>query len=101
MDPNPDGSWDDSWTLLGEFEQFKPSGYGEGLVVGPVTDEDRNYWYNRTEFELVPSEKTPDPHMTVTHIRVRVMSTFTTYGTEATAGQVIIAELTFWGQLRD
>jgi hypothetical protein len=101
MDPNPDGSWDDSWTLLGEFEQFKPSGYGEGLVVGPVTDEDRDYWYNRTEFELVPTEKTPDPHMTVTHIRVRVMSTYTTYGTEATTGQVIMAELTFWGQLRD
>jgi hypothetical protein len=99
--PNPDGSWDESWTLLGEFEQFKPSGYGDGREVGPITDEDRDYWYNRTEFELVPTDKAPDPYMTVTYIRLKFTSSYTTYGTEATQGQIIIAELTFWGQLKD
>lgn len=99
--PNPDGSWDDSWQLLGEFEQFKPSGYGEGREVGPVTDEDRDYWYNRTEFELIPTEQAPNPYQTVTHLRFKVLSTFGTYGTEATMSQVIIGELTFWGQLKD
>jgi hypothetical protein len=99
--PNPDGSWDESWHLLGEFEQLKPSGYGEGREVGPITDEDRDYWYNRTEFELLPTEQAPDPYMTVTHLRVKILSTYTTYGTEATRGQVIICELTFWGQLKD
>ncbi|MDR0698406.1 MAG: DUF4959 domain-containing protein [Tannerella sp.] len=99
--PNPDGSWDESWHFLGSFTQFKPSGYGEGREVGPITDEDRDYWNNRTAFELTPSEETPDAYMAITHLRVKIVSTFTTYGTEATVGQVIIGELTFWGQLKD
>ena len=36
MDPNPDGSFDDSWYLLGEFENIKPS----GLPVGETSAED-------------------------------------------------------------
>jgi hypothetical protein len=99
--PNPDGSWDESWTLLGEFEQFKPSGYGEGREVGPITDEDRDYWYSKTEFELTPTENAPDPYMPVSYLRIKFTSSYTTYGTEATQGQIIIAELTFWGQLKD
>jgi hypothetical protein len=99
--PNPDGSWDESWRLLGSFEQFKPSGYGEGREVGPITSEDNDYFYNRTEFELMPSEEVPDPYITITHLRFRTLSTFNTYGTEMTSGQVIIGELTFWGQLKD
>ncbi|MDR0395233.1 MAG: DUF4959 domain-containing protein [Tannerella sp.] len=99
--PNPDGSWDDSWKLLGEFEQLKPSGYGEGREVGPITDEDSDYWYNRTEFELVVTDEIPDPYQTVTHLRFKVLSTFNTYGTDATMGQIIIGELTLWGQLKD
>lgn len=99
--PNPDGSWDDSWFLLGEFEQFKPSGYGEGRDVGPITDEDKDYWYNETEFEVIPTDKAPDPYQPVTHLRFKILSTFGSYGTESSVGQVIIAELTFWGQLVD
>jgi hypothetical protein len=99
--PNPDGSWDDSWTLIGEFEQFKPSGYGEGMEVGPITDEDKDYWYNRTEFDLVPTDKVYDPYIPVTHLRFKILSNFNTYGTDATMGQVIICEFTFWGQLKD
>jgi hypothetical protein len=99
--PNPDGSWDESWTLLGEFEQFKPSGYGEGREIGPITDEDRDYWYNRTEFELIPSDNAPNPYMTVTHLRMKFTSNYVTYGTEMTQGQMIIGEITLWGQLRD
>jgi hypothetical protein len=97
--PNPNGSWDESWTLLGEFEQFKPSGYGEGREIGPITDEDRDYWSNKTEFELSPTDNAPDPYMPVSYLRLKFTSSFTTYGTEAVQGQIIIAELTFWGQL--
>jgi len=99
--PNPDGSFDDSWFLIGAFEQFKPSGYGEGREVGPITDEDSDYWYNRTEFDVVPTEKAPDPYRPTTHLRLRVTSTFQTYGTESSRSQVIIAQLAFWGQLLD
>lgn len=97
--PNPDGSFDESWFLVGEFEQFKPSGYGEGREVGPVTDEDSDYWYNRTEFDVVPTENATDPYRPLTHIRIRITSTFQTYGTETDRSQVIIAQLAFWGQL--
>ncbi|MDR3247017.1 MAG: DUF4959 domain-containing protein [Prevotellaceae bacterium] len=99
--PNPDGSYDESWHLLGRFEQFKPSGYMEGREIGTVTSEDNDYWYNRTEFELVPNEDAPDPYMVCTHLRVKTLSTFASYGTDATMGQVIIAEITFYGQLKD
>jgi hypothetical protein len=99
--PNPDGSWDESWLLLGEFEQLKPSGYGEGREVGEITDEDRDYWYNRTEFELSPTDNAPNPYMTVTYLRIKFTSSYTTYGTDATQGQIIVAEFTFWGQLKD
>jgi hypothetical protein len=97
--PNPDGSWDESWTLLGEFEQFKPSGYGEGREIGPVTDEDNDYWYNRTEFELSPTDNAPNPHTPVSYLRIKFTSSYTTYGTEAVQGQIIVGEFTFWGQL--
>jgi hypothetical protein len=99
--PNPDGSWDESWHLLGEFEQPKPSGYGEGREVGPITDEDQDYLLNRTEYELIPTEQIADPYMTVTHLRFRILATFATYGTDAVNGQLIIGALTFWGQLKD
>ena len=99
--PNPDGSWDSSWELLGEFEQFKPSGYGEGREVGPITDEDRDYWYNRTEYEFLPTEQAPNPYQTVTHLRFKILSTFGTYGTDADMGQVIISAINLWGQVKD
>lgn len=99
--PNPDGTWDDSWFLIGEFEQFKPSGYGEGREVGPITDEDHDYWYNRTEFDIMPTEKAPDPYRPITHVRVKILSTFQTYGTETNRSQVIIGQFAFWGQLED
>lgn len=98
-DPNPDGSWDDSWFLIGEFEQLKPSGYGEGREVGPISDEDRDYWHNRTEFDVVPTEMAPAPYQAVTHLRFKILSTYHTYGTESVMGQVIIGQLAFWGQL--
>lgn len=99
--PNPDGSWDESWTLLGEFEQFKPSGYNEGSDVGPITDEDKDYWYNKTEFILTPTDQIIDPYIPVTHLRFKILSTFSTYGTDAVMSQVIIGEFTFWGQIKE
>jgi len=98
-EPNPDGSWDD-WHLLGSFEQFKPSGYGELRDVGAITDEDKEYWYNQTEFELLPSETIPDPYQTVQYIRLKITSTYNTYGTESNMSQVIIAEITLYGQTK-
>lgn len=38
-DPNPDGSWDDSWYLLSRHEVIKPS----GLPYGQMSDEDKRF----------------------------------------------------------
>lgn len=99
--PNPDGSWDDTWHLLGKFEQFKPSGYGEGSQVGTITDEDKDYWYNKTEWELIPTDDVPDPYQVVSYVRIKTTSTFGTYGTDSQVSQVIIGELFFWGQVKE
>jgi hypothetical protein len=98
--PPSNDSFDD-WHLLGQWNQLKPSGYGEGTTVGPITSEDQTYFRGGGDYELVPNDLVPDPYIPITHLRFRITSTFTTYGSEATQGQVIIGELTFWGQLKN
>jgi hypothetical protein len=98
--PSPDGSWD-NWHLLGKFQQLKPSGYGDGNVVGPITAEDIAYFIGGGNYELQVTDEVPNPYITISYIRFRTTSTFATYGTEATNGEMIIGELTFFGQLKD
>lgn len=99
--PPTDGSWD-NWYLLGEFEAFKPSGYNEDGSVGTITAEDKNYaQVEGIDCELIVTDKVEDPHRPVKYIRFRTTSTYSTYGTDVTNGQIIIAEITFWGQIHD
>jgi hypothetical protein len=83
---------------LGEYSQIKPSGYGIGNDRGPITDEDIVHFRYGGDYGLDVTDNCPDPQQVVTHIRFRVLSTFVTYGTEATSGAVIIGELTFFGK---
>ncbi|HMI02904.1 MAG TPA: DUF5000 domain-containing lipoprotein [Pedobacter sp.] len=81
--PNLDGSWT-NWTLLGTFESFKPS----GKPYGTTTADDVNYAITKGEdFEFT------DPLPPVRYIR------FKTTATWGGTAQVVITELTFWGQL--
>jgi hypothetical protein len=98
-DPPADGSYN-NWFLLGEFSQFKPSGYGDVNVVGTITDEDKTYFQSGGDYELEITDNAVDPFRTVSFLRFRTTATFTTYGTEAITGQLIIGELSFWGQMR-
>ncbi|MDR3245309.1 MAG: DUF4959 domain-containing protein [Prevotellaceae bacterium] len=98
--PSPNGSFD-NWTLLGQWTQLKPSGYGQGLEIGPITDEDLTYFRSGGNYELVPTEMAPDPYITVNYLRFRTISNFTTYGTDASMGNIVLAELTFYGQIKD
>lgn len=50
MEPNPDGSFDDSWYLLGEFENIKPS----DSPVGTNTEEDNAQARAGEEFIFSP-----------------------------------------------
>lgn len=80
--PNSNGSWE-SWTLLGKFNSFKPS----GLPLGQNTAEDYNYGHTMGEdFELT---ETPQAY------RYYRFKTLETYGG---GGQITIAEISFWGK---
>ncbi len=78
--PNPDGSWDNSWTLMGHFQSVKPSGEAK------PTAEDLQYaGVDGEDFEF-PLGNSP-----VRYLRVKILKNWggLTY--------MYIAELTFWG----
>jgi hypothetical protein len=79
--PALDGSWA-SWTLIGKFDSFKPSG-----SVG-VTKEDEAYGFtNGEDFEM------PDTPPAYRYLRFKTLETW------GGTGQVTMAEITFWGKL--
>jgi len=101
MDPPADGSWD-NWYLLGKFEAFKPSGYKEDGSVGTITADDKNYATNQgVDCELTVTDNVSEPFKTVKYLRFKTTSTYASYGTDATTGQIVVAELTFWGQIKN
>lgn len=67
MDPNPNGEFDDSWTLLLNTEIIKPS----GLPIGQTSQEDIQAIDSGHEFEL------PLGIPTVRYIRIRVTENWT------------------------
>lgn len=81
IDPNSDGSWDDSWVLLGTFDSFKPSGSGD------VTSEDIAY---ALQGEEVVFDGDIPP---VRYIRFKTISNWDS----ANRGFTNIGQLTFWG----
>lgn len=80
-EPNPDGSWDDSWILLATFESIKPSG------SDAITEEDVNY--------ALAGEKVsfPEDAPAVRYIRFKTLENWDKQG----RGFTNIAQLTFWG----
>ena len=81
MNPNPDGSWDDSWTLLLDEEVIKPS----GLPLGQATVEDLETVNEGIEFSF------PLDVPFVRYIRMKVTENFV--GT----GGFYVMQLVFWG----
>ena len=81
--PASDGSWG-SWTLLGKFNSFKPS----GLPLGQVTPDDYTYAFtNGEDFEM---DETPPAYR---YLRFKALETY------GGGGQITIAEMSFWGKL--
>jgi hypothetical protein len=99
-DPPLDGSWD-NWYLLGKWEVFKPSGYGDGRDVGPITAENQDYYVNKLEFELASTEEISDPYRPVSFIRFKTLSTFTTYLTDMKQANIVLGEMALWGTLKN
>ena len=78
MNPNPDGSWDDSWIYLTEGDVIKPSG------PGPTTAEDRQAALDGHEF-LFPDNAPP-----VRYLRIKATRTW--------GGTCLsFVEMAYWG----
>ena len=90
--PNPDGSLDDSWKLLGSFEIVNP----HPEIVEPWNDPTMQAIARAGfEFEFDVPDGLPDPSAMVRYIRFKSVSTFSDNQMSRTS----IAELTFWGSL--
>jgi hypothetical protein len=84
VNPNPDGSWDDSWVSLATFESVKPSG------SDATTEEDVTY--------ALAGEKVsfPDNAPAVRYIRFKTLENWDKQG----RGFTNIGQLTFWGYIQ-
>lgn len=89
--PNPNGSFDATWTKLGSFESKKASGTGPEI---PATAEDIALAGKGEEYEF------PAGIPAVRYIRYRVFETWGNYGSwgeYTTSGFTMVQELTFFG----
>ena len=71
MNPNPDGSLDETWIPLGKFEFIQPSGIGN-----TPTAEDNAFARAGHDMEFDSTDFAPDPFVPVRYIRLRIMSTY-------------------------
>src|SRR5690606_15351900 len=94
LNPNPDGSLDGSWTLLGKFECVQPSGNGTADPWIAPTNEDITLSNNGLDFEFVPGPSV-DPDATVRYIRFRSIEHFN----PSRPARALLAEISFWGTL--
>lgn len=94
LKPNPDGSLDDSWTLLGKFECVQPSGNGIKDPWEAPASEDIALSDRGLDFEFVPGAGV-DPDATVRYIRFRSLEHFN----PTQPPRVLLAEISFWGTL--
>lgn len=81
MDPNPDGSFDESWYVLGEFENIKPSGTPSGNATPEDLDVARAGEEYVFDLDIQPCR----------YIRFETLETW------GLTQHVYITEMAFWG----
>lgn len=82
LNPNMNGDFDDSWFLLGEYDNWKPS----GLPPGQNSDEDLRLATEGNEFTF------PRESQAVKYLRIQILSSW------QTRDFTYIAELQMWGR---
>lgn len=83
--PNANGSWG-SWQYLGTFHSFKPSGLPMGVTN--YTTADKQYAFiDGEDFDF-------DTSTVVRYIRIKSLESY------SSAGQIVIEELDFFGQIQ-
>src|SRR5690554_259167 len=94
LNPNPNGSFDESWTLLGTFECVQPSGNGTKNPWEAPTSEDIALSNRGLDFEFTSGENV-DPNATVRYIRLRSLENFN----KSQTPRLLLAEISLWGTL--
>lgn len=97
VDGNTHG-FDNSWFLLGRFEQAKPSGYEPDGSPGTITQDDRAYWGAGNDFEF-NNEEYPHAYDELRYLRVVFLDSFSTYGFDTKSSKIQMGELTPFGQI--
>ncbi|MDR1743581.1 MAG: hypothetical protein LBR48_07160 [Dysgonamonadaceae bacterium] len=92
LNPNPDGSLDSSWTLLGSFECVQPSGNGTKNPYEAPTTDDIALSNSGLDFDFPGSAG--NPNTWVRYIRLRSLENFHISETP----RLLLAEITFWGK---
>jgi hypothetical protein len=89
--PPADGSFD-NWHKLGEWEQPKPSGYGQGGSVGTITDADRAFLATGGNYLIDATGGS----IQIKYLRVVINHCYASYGGNSNIN-LAIAEMEFYG----
>ena len=91
--------FESNWVCLGKFTQPKRSGYNADGSVGNVTEEDRLYFREQTEYEMNDALY-PHAYDRIRYLRVVVVSTFASWEMpDATTTTLQWGEVTPYGQV--
>jgi hypothetical protein len=97
--PNADGSFDESWTLLGRWELKKSNGFDGGENPGPITEEDAGYFCGGQVYEFEKNEEFPNAYMEITHLRFKTLNTGRTLDGTFPGNSILVAEITLYGEV--
>jgi hypothetical protein len=91
--------FESNWVCLGKFTQPKRSGYNADGSVGNITEEDRLYFKEQTEYEMDDAIY-PHAYDRIRYLRVVVVSTFASWEMpDATTTTLQWGEVTPYGQV--
>ena len=91
--------FESNWVCLGKFTQPKRSGYNADGSVGNITEEDRLYFREQTEYEMNDALY-PHAYDRIRYLRVVVVSTFASWEMpDATTTTLQWGEVTPYGQV--
>jgi hypothetical protein len=96
--PGNEHGFDDTWFLLGRFQQFKPSGYEPDGTVGTTTAEDNEYFNAGNDFEMDPDIE-PHANDPLRYLRVVIVDTFGSYELKLNVYSLQLGEVTPYGQV--
>jgi len=94
LNPDPEGTWDISWILLGQFEWLHPDGKIFNSA-SDITADDLAIVKQGKEFEFVPTANA-DPSAAVRYLRFKCIKNYR-FPSESQTSPVTMAEISLWG----